>query len=216
MHQKITKALKIIGITLLAVIYISLFANAYMCVSVKSIKHTYDDMSLMDVRIQIYDINPECIIVPGCGIINNERPTRMMADRVRTAVELYNAGYAPKLLFSGDHSSDDYNEVEVMKNYAMALGVPEEDIILDHEGFSTIETMYRAKEVFGINSAIVVTQEYHLARSLYLAREAGINVVGVEAVSDPFEWQLYYSSRELAARVKDVFASLLGMTPKYN
>ena len=146
----------------------------------------------------------DAIIVLGCGIYDNSIPTPLMSDRLDAAIILYNNGVAPKILMSGDHREDDYNEVAVMREYAMAHGVPSEDIFMDHAGLSTYETMYRAKNVFGINKAIVVTQEYHLYRSLYLASAMGIDADGAIAVGHTFQSQWLWNSREILARSKDL------------
>lgn len=143
------------------------------------------------------------IIVLGCGIIDNQYPSSFLADRLDTAVYLYEHGAAPKILMSGDHRVDDYNEVAVMRNYVIERGVPYEDIICDDLGLSTFETMKRAADLFDIHSAVIVTQKYHLSRAIYNATECGIECEGVIAEGPVFINQIYYSFREFFARVKD-------------
>jgi vancomycin permeability regulator SanA len=106
-------------------------------------------------------------IVFGAGIWEDGTPTPMLADRVQAAIDLYKAGRVGKLLMTGDNSSPDYNEVKVMQEYAEKQGVPANDITLDYAGFSTYESCYRAKAVFGITQAVLVTQNFHLPRAVY-------------------------------------------------
>ena len=120
----------------------------------------------------------DCVIVPGCLVHSDNTLSGMLADRLRRGVELYDSGAAPKLLMSGDHGRKDYDEVNAMKAYAVAHGVPSEDVFMDHAGFSTYETIYRAKEIFGAKRVIIVTQEYHLYRALYIAERFGIEAYG--------------------------------------
>ncbi len=116
-------------------------------------------------------------IVFGAGVVNGV-PTPALAERVRGAVELYRQGRVQKLLMTGDNSRRDYDEVTAMRGYAETLGVPLEDITLDYAGFSTYESAYRAKVIFGVSEAVVVTQGYHLPRAVYTCRVLGIDAVG--------------------------------------
>ena len=145
----------------------------------------------------------DCIIVLGCGVWG-ETPTPLLSDRLDAAVALYKAGVAPKLLMSGDHGRTNYNEVSVMRSYAMEKGVPSEDIFMDHAGFSTYETMVRAADVFGVESAVIVTQRYHLFRALYDASAFGIEAKGTIATGHDFGSQIFWELRESAARAKDL------------
>ena len=120
----------------------------------------------------------DCILVLGCQVLDDGTPSLMLRDRLDTAIALYEAGAAPKLLMSGDHSREDYDEVGAMKRYAMAAGVPSEDIFLDHAGFSTYESIYRAKALFGAEKILIVTQEYHLYRAVYIAQKLGLEAWG--------------------------------------
>ena len=150
----------------------------------------------------------DCILVLGCGIRDDGSPSNMLEDRLLTAIELYEKGIAKKIIMSGDDSGDSYNEVAVMKDYAVKCGVPSEDIFLDHAGFSTYESMYRAKEVFGAEKIIIVTQEYHLYRALYLADCFSIEAYGVDAAKNTYPWQIVREFREILARVKDTFTGI--------
>ena len=116
---------------------------------------------------------------------------------------------------SGDHGREDYDEVNVMKSYAVENGVPDSDVFMDHAGFSTYDSIYRAKAVFEADSIIIVTQKYHLYRALYIAERLGVNAVGVSADLDDYSGQLKRDLREIAARDKDFFSCLFKPEPKY-
>lgn len=156
----------------------------------------------------------DCIIVLGCGVWGTT-PTPLLSDRLDAAIALYNAGVAPKILMSGDHGQKNYDEVTVMRDYALSHGVASEDIFLDHAGFSTYETMYRANEVFGVKKAVIVTQKYHLYRALYDSAALGIDSQGTIATGHVFMSQLYWDVRELAARAKDFLWCIFKPLPTY-
>lgn len=191
----------------LAVIFTLLF-NVFVWYTVKDRARTLDE--------SLNDKGYDCIIVLGCGVWGDE-PTPLLSDRIDAAIALYKAGVAPKILMSGDHGRDGYDEVSVMRNYAIERGVPSEDIFMDHAGFSTYETMYRASDIFGINHAVVVTQKYHLFRSLYDARAFGIDADGTEAVGHTFPKTnlLMWEGREVLARVKDVIWCIVKPDPTF-
>ena len=157
----------------------------------------------------------DCILVLGCGVRADGSPTDRLYDRVTVGVQLYFAGAAPKLLMSGDHGREDYDEVTAMRDLAISMGVPKEDIFLDHAGFSTYESMYRAKAIFSCERIVVVSQEYHLYRACYIAKAFGVHAVGVSADLRPYAKQTYYELREKAARFKDFFFSVLKPDPTY-
>lgn len=156
----------------------------------------------------------DCILILGCGVRGNS-PSLMLADRLSKGLELYQNGASQKLLMSGDHGKDDYDEVNVMKDFAMESGVPSEDIFMDHAGFSTYESMYRAKEVFEANKILIVTQEYHLYRAVYDARALGLDAYGVAADTVDYVGQTYRDFREILSRNKDFFYALLKPEPTY-
>lgn len=149
----------------------------------------------------------DCIIVLGCYVKEDGTPGNILADRLKTGVELYKNGVAPKIIMSGDHSSEQYNEVASMKNFAVNAGVPSEDVFMDHAGFSTYETMYRAKEVFKAKKVVIVTQEYHLYRSVYIAEKLGMKAYGV---ASDFKLQ---ENREILARCKDFISTIIKPRP---
>lgn len=150
----------------------------------------------------------DCILVLGCGVQSDGRPSHMLEDRLKRGVALYESGAAPKLLMSGDHGRTEYDEVNTMKGYAQNAGVPSEDIFMDHAGFSTYESMYRAKDIFCAEKIIIVSQEYHLYRAIYIARALGIEAYGVAADYRSYSGQLYRDLREILARDKDFFTAL--------
>ena len=142
----------------------------------------------------------DCIIVLGCLVKSNGEPSDMLFDRLERGVEIYTLDGAPKILMSGDHGRAEYDEVGAMKEYAVSAGVPSEDVFLDHAGFSTYESMYRAKEIFGVQKAIIVTQGYHLYRALYIAESFGIEAYGVASDQRTYVNQIFRDVREALAR----------------
>ena len=124
-------------------------------------------------------------------------------------------GAAPKIIMSGDHGRKNYNEVGTMKQYAVEAGVPSSDVFMDHAGFSTYETVYRAKEIFGAKRVIIVTQKYHLYRALYIAKSLGLDAVGVDSDLETYRGQLKRDVREVLARCKDFATSIIKPKPTY-
>ena len=127
----------------------------------------------------------------------------MLEDRILKAIELYENGVAPKIIMSGDHGREEYDEVNIMKNYAIEKGIPSEDIFMDHAGFSTYDSIYRAKHIFEVKNIVIVTQEYHLFRALHIANKLGINALGVNSDPRKYSGQTYREIREILARNKD-------------
>ena len=156
----------------------------------------------------------DCILVLGAGV-KEDAPSDVLRDRLDTAIELYKKGVAPKLIMSGDHGRVDYDEVNVMKSYAIDKGVPSEDIFMDHAGFSTYESMYRAREIFGAKRVVVVSQKYHLYRALYIGRSFGMDVCGVNADLREYNNEFSLEAREFAARFKDFFYCIFKPEPTY-
>ena len=160
-------------------------------------------------------LGADCILVLGAGLKPDGTPSHMLQDRLDMGIGLYKAGVAPKLLLSGDDGQEGYDEVNAMKAYALKAEIPSEDIFLDHVGFSTYESMYRARDVFLVKKAIIVTQKYHQYRALYTARGLGIEGYGV--VSEPriYGGQTYRDLREILARNKDFFQMIIRPKPTY-
>lgn len=156
----------------------------------------------------------DCILVLGAGVWG-DRPTHMLEDRLEYGISLYKMGASGKLLMSGDHGRENYDEVNVMKNYAVNHGVLSSDVFMDHAGFSTYESIYRARDIFEAEKIIIVTQEYHLYRALFIADKLGLEAYGV--ASDPREYvgQRSRNIRELLARVKDFLYVIVKPEPTY-
>lgn len=155
----------------------------------------------------------DCIIVLGASVLDSETPSLMLEDRLKKAIEIYYNTSVPKLLMSGDHGGLYYDEVNVMKNYAIKEGVPSTDIFMDHAGFSTYESMYRAKEIFGAKKVIIVTQEYHLTRAIYIAESLGLEAYGVPAENIRYKGQTERDIREFLAIAKDFFSVIVKPEP---
>jgi vancomycin permeability regulator SanA len=157
----------------------------------------------------------DCILVLGCLVHSDGEPSDMLHDRLQRGVELYKAGAAPKLLMSGDHGREDYDEVAAMKQFAVTEGIASEDVFMDHAGFSTYESIIRARDVFQAKKIIIVTQEYHLYRALYLAQKLGVEAYGVSSDYRNYSGQSMRELREILARFKDFAFSYLEPEPTY-
>lgn len=157
----------------------------------------------------------DAIVVLGASVFADGTPSGILQDRLDDGIALYFAGVAPKLIMSGDNGTESYNEVRVMKQYAIAQGVPSEDIFCDHAGFSTYESMYRAKYVFGCQRIVVATQTYHLYRALWSAKSLGMQATGVSSDYHEYQKQLQYDIREVPARTKDFFKALFRVPSTY-
>jgi vancomycin permeability regulator SanA len=200
------KAAALLLCILLSILTVMLTVNAYVKHTAKSRLRTPEQAA------QIADA--DCILVLGCYVRPDGVPSPLLQDRIDMGVALYKLGAAPRLLMSGDHGQPEYNEVGAMKSSAMQMGVPAEDIFMDHAGFCTYDSVYRAKEVFGAKKIIIVTQEYHLYRALYIAESPGLEACGV-AAAPRSGGQLHRDIREVAARNKDMLWCALRMKPKY-
>lgn len=154
----------------------------------------------------------DCILVLGCAV-HGDTPSNMLRDRLDTALSLYKAGAAPVILMSGDHDDNYYNEVAVMQQYAVEHGVPTEAILLDHRGFSTYESMYRAEDEFQMTKVLIVTQRYHLYRAVYVANRVGMDATGTEAAPNAYPFRMQNEVREIFARDKDFLFCLFKIAP---
>lgn len=157
----------------------------------------------------------DCILVLGCKVNSGGEPSAMLHDRLQRGVELFDFGAAPKLLMSGDHGRVEYDEVDAMKQFAVDHGIRSEDVFMDHAGFSTYESMYRAKEIFQAEKIIIVTQEYHLYRAIYIAESLGIEAYGVASDYRSYVGQSMRDFREVLARVKDFWSTIFKPKPTY-
>lgn len=157
----------------------------------------------------------DCIIVLGAQVKADGTPSKMLRDRLDEGIRLYEAGAAPKILMSGDDGQVEYNEVAAMAAYAEDAGVSKKDLFLDHAGFSTYESMYRAQYIFGVKRAIVVTQKYHEYRALYIGQRLGMDVRGVSAADINYAFQGFRDIREVMARDKDFLQCIFWPKPTY-
>ncbi len=157
----------------------------------------------------------DCILVLGCQVKSDGVPSHMLEDRLKRGVALYQADTAPKLLMSGDHGRTGYNEVGAMKVFATDAQIPSTDVFMDHAGFSTYESLYRAKHIFGVKRMVIVTQKYHLYRALHIANALGIEAWGVAADYRSYYGQFHREIREVLARVKDFGTGLFKPKPTY-
>ena len=157
----------------------------------------------------------DCVLVLGCGLEADGSPSPMLHDRLQQGVALYQKEAAPKLLVSGDHGREEYDEVNAMKRFAEEQGVPSEDVFMDHAGFSTYESVYRARDIVQVRRMVIVTQEYHLSRALYIAKRLGIEAWGVPADPRTYSGQTARDLREILARDKDFLTCILKPKPTY-
>lgn len=199
--KRFLKMMKRVGIAILIVVLFIGFAsvgiNLYVRLSVKNRIITPERAAKLE--------DVDCIIVLGASVKANSTPSLMLKDRLDRAIELFGNGCSNVIIMSGDHGSVYYDEVGVMKNYAIEKGVSSEKIFKDHAGFSTYDTMYRAKEIFGAKKVVIVTQDYHLYRSLYIAKSLGLDAYGVAAKDIRYNGQIKRDVREYCAVVKDFF-----------
>jgi len=193
---------------LIALVLVGAFAiNAYICLTVNDEILTPSDAAALE--------DVDCIIVLGCFVDPNGNPSPLLADRLKRGIELWDHGASPKLLMSGDHGRKDYNEVGAMKQFAIDRGVPSEDIFMDHAGFSTYESVFRAKSIFCADKIIIVTQQYHLYRALYIAERLGVEAYGVSSDYNRYTDAVSRETREVLARVKDFAFCILRPIPTY-
>ena len=177
---------------------------------------TSPDGSFTEQQIEEFKgLEADCILVLGAGVYSDGTPTPMLRNRLETGIALYKAKAAPKLLLTGDNGQEEYNEVAVMLAYVKEKGVPEKDIFLDYAGFSTYESIYRAKAIFKVNKAIVVTQRYHLFRALYGCEAMGIDALGAASDQEIYSGSRARELREVLARDKDWIKWMIKPEPTY-
>ena len=194
----------IIVLVIIAVIVLGI--NLYVRLSTKKQIIKKDEYSnLSDV---------DCIIILGAAIWG-DKPSPMLEDRLLEGIKLYQNNVSDKIIMSGDHGKKEYDEVNMMKNYAIEKGIPSENIFMDHAGFSTYESIYRAKEVFKAKKIVIVTQKYHLYRALYIANKLGIEAYGVGSDPRQYVGATNREIREILARDKDFFKCIFKPNPTY-
>ena len=156
----------------------------------------------------------DCVLVLGCAVWG-DRPSHMLEDRLLVGIDLCKIGASQKILVSGDHGSDEYDEVNVMKKFVTDRGIASENVFMDHAGFSTYESMYRARDIFKAKKVLIVTQGYHLHRAVYDARRLGLDAYGVESDIRDYGGQIFRDIREILARNKDFFFTMFKPEPTY-
>lgn len=200
------KVIKYIVTIIIITLIIVLGINFYIKISTKNqIIDENDYTKLSDI---------DCIIILGAGIWG-DKPSHMLEDRLLEGIKIYNNNVSNKIIMSGDHGRKEYDEVNIMKNYAIEKGIPSENIFMDHAGFSTYESIYRAKEVFEAKKVIIVTQKYHLYRALYISNKLGLEAYGVSADPRQYVGATYREIREILARDKDFIKCIFKPEPTY-
>lgn len=157
----------------------------------------------------------DAIIVLGAGIRPDGSLTPMLKERLDMGIKLYRQGAADSIIVSGDHGRERYDEVNAMKDYTIENGIPSEHVFMDHAGFSTYETMYRARDIFQVKTAVVVTQKYHMYRSLYIAEKLGLDATGVPCDTQKYRGAFYRWAREVLARNKDFVKTIIKPEPTF-
>ena len=212
--RKKDKTKRILLICLVAAVILGVLAVALLLGINSWVKSSVRDYILTEEQAAQLT-NMDCILVLGCKVGADGTLSHMLEDRLRQGVALYDLGAAPKLLMSGDHGTAEYDEVDAMKRYAVDAGIASQDVFMDHAGFSTYESVYRAKEVFQVRRVIIVTQEYHLYRALLVAREMGLEAYGVAVNYRTYVGQTARDIREILARVKDFGMTIFWPEPTY-
>lgn len=199
--------LKVVGRLLAAVLAIAFaVVLVFAGTNAAAILTTQDD--IVDQQAAA-SFDADAIIVLGASVYPDGTPSGILQDRLDDGIALYFAGAAPKIIMSGDNGTESYNECWAMKQYAISQGVPSEDVFCDHAGFSTYETMYRARHVFGADRVVIATQTYHLYRAIYDAQGVGMEAIGVPSDYGEYVNQSWYDFREIFARTKDFFQVLM-------
>lgn len=205
MKKGLKKIVLVALILLLLVASLAIFADAYVFWrGSQGIYENVDDLPSADA-----------VLVLGAAVYRDGQMSAVFADRADVALEVYRAGKVKKVLVSGDHSRNDYDEVNIAKNFFSQNRVPSEDIFVDYAGFNTYDSATRAKEIFQANSLIVATQEFHLPRALYLARQAGIEAHGIKADLRPYNPGFYNTWRENGARIKAFWRAFFKDSPRF-
>lgn len=201
---KIRQPIKLLVKIILIILTFTVYSNYSVYKAAQEGTHTVDAAP-----------QAEAAVVLGARVFRSGALSQVLADRMDTGIELYQKGKVRKLLLTGDHGQTSYDEVNAMRRYAMARGVSDEDIFMDHAGFSTYDSMYRARDVFKVKKAVIVTQEFHLSRAMYIARAVGIEASGVIADKREYIGMNYVYLRETLARTKAVAQVIVSMKPKY-
>lgn len=190
----------------LVLLSIPVAISAYVCAAVEDRIYSADEVEALGA---------DAILVLGARVWDSGEPSGILKDRLNAGISAYEAGASDRLLVSGDHGTEEYDEVNAMKTFALEAGVPSENIFMDHAGFSTYESLYRARDVFRVRSVVIVTQRYHLYRALYIAERLGLNAYGVAADVGRYHDMPRFEVREILARCKDFFFTIFMPPPTY-
>ena len=201
--KKMIKLIVIIGLTLFLLV---LLINYFIIFSERN--------KIISENEALQLNNFDCILILGAGI-RDGRPSHMLEDRLLKGIELYKQNASNKIIMSGDHGRENYDEVNIMKSFAIEKGVDSKDIFMDHAGFSTYESIYRAKEIFKAKKILIVTQEYHLYRALHIGKRLDIESYGISANPRKYVGQTLREIREIVARNKDFFKCFIKPKPTY-
>jgi vancomycin permeability regulator SanA len=200
------KIMTVIAIIIILIAIIGLSVNLIVKIATKKQLITEGEASKLE--------DVDCILILGAGV-ENGMPSPMLEDRLIIGINLYRSGASNKIIMSGDHGKDNYDEVNTMKQFATDREIPSEDVFMDHAGFSTYDSIYRVKEIFGAKKIIIVTQDYHLFRALYIAKSLGLEAYGVKANPRTYVGQPMRDVREVIARNKDFIKCIFKPKPTY-
>lgn len=206
MKKKVLKLTKYVCILCLVCLCFVFSLNFYVKGSTKNQILSEEEVTKIE--------NVNAILVLGAGIWG-DKPSHMLEDRLLEAISLYEKGVSSKIIMSGDHGRKEYDEVNIMKDFAIQNGIPSEDIFMDHAGFSSYDSLYRAREIFGVKKVLIVTQKYHLYRALYIANKLGIEAYGIPSNPRKYGGQTKRELREILARNKDFVKCILKPNPTY-
>lgn len=208
MNEKIKRLVGVLLLLCLIFAQIPILINAYM--------YEFSSRYILTVE-EASEGKFDCVLVLGAGVWG-ESPSPMLEERLNRGIEVYKTGCADRILMSGDHGRTEYDEVNVMKDFAVGKGAVAEEVFMDHAGFSTYESMYRAKDVFKVKKVVIVTQKYHLYRAIYNARRLGLDAYGV-AADGQYNYSLpvrtFNNARESLARCKDFLWCIFKPEPTY-
>ena len=204
--SKKKRVLRTLAVLMLLAVLMPLATSYYVMASTENQIITLEEAA---------DLNADTILVLGARVWDNGQPSGILKDRINTGVDLYEAGASERLLMSGDHGQDEYDEVNAMKDFAIEQGVAPAVIFMDHAGFSTYESLYRARDIFQVKTVVIVTQTYHLYRALYIARALGLDAYGVSCDRRDYNPYILFSVREIFARCKDFVYSIFQPLPTY-
>lgn len=208
MKAKLKRLVGELLVIALLVIQIPVLINAYM--------FEFSNRYFLDID-EISKEKFDCVLVLGAGV-RGDSPTPMLKERLSKGLEVYKTGCTDRILMSGDHGRTEYDEVNVMKTYAIENGAVADEVFMDHAVFSTYETMYRARDIFDVKKVIIVTQKYHLYRAVYNARKLGLDAYGIPAdgmYNHSLPVRTYNNTREALARVKDFLWCIVKPEPTY-